>query len=73
MHVPAVSNETDAPVTVHTAGVVDENDTGKPDETVALTPTGDWANVASASGPKVIDCPPSGRTLKLCWAGLAAA
>ena len=30
VHVPAVSNVTDVPETVHTAGVDDENDTGSP-------------------------------------------
>ena len=68
MHVPTPSNPTAAPVTVHTDGVVVLNDTGKPDDAVAPTATGDCANVASASGPNVIDCD-AVVTAKLCWTG----
>ena len=51
-----MSNVTDVPETVHTEVVNDENDTGKPDDAVALTVTGDCASVASAIGGKVIVC-----------------
>ena len=53
---PVVNNDTDVPATEHTAPVRDENDTGRPDDAVALTDTGDCDSVAFASGPNEIDC-----------------
>ena len=54
VHDPAVNNVTDVPDTVHTAGVVDENATGSPDDAVALIVTGDCARVFADSAPKVM-------------------
>jgi hypothetical protein len=50
---------------VHTDGVVDENDTVRPEDAVAVTVTGDCANDLPASAPKVIVCD-AVDTVKLC-------
>ena len=56
MHVPLVTSVTVVAATAHTAGVVDENDTGRPDDAVALTSTLACVSDTSASAPKVIVC-----------------
>jgi hypothetical protein len=45
-----------APPGVQTPGVVVRKLTGKPEEAVALTVTGDWGKVLFASGAKLIVC-----------------
>jgi hypothetical protein len=68
VHVPAATRVIVAPsvpVEVHTDGVVDEKDTGRPDEAVAVTVTGDCTNVLAANAPKVIVCD-AADTVKLC-------
>jgi hypothetical protein len=57
---------------VHTDGVVDENDTGRPEEAVAVTVTGDCTNDLSANAPNVIVCD-AVDTVKLCGTVTAAA
>jgi hypothetical protein len=42
VHVPALSNVTMLPLTVHTVVVVDANDTGSPDDAVAVNVNVDW-------------------------------
>jgi hypothetical protein len=54
VQVPAVRSVTDEPVTEHTDSVADENDTGRPDDAVALTVTGEFANVVPGRPAKVI-------------------
>ena len=44
------------PLEVHTAGVVVVNVTGRPEDAVALTVTGDCANFTFARGPKLVVC-----------------
>jgi hypothetical protein len=59
VHVPTLIRLIVAPSTpsaLHTDGVVDENDTGRPDDAVAVTVTGDCTNVLAAGAPKVIVC-----------------
>ena len=54
---PVLTNVIELPFTppaVHTAGVVVENPTVRPDDAVAVTTSGDWASVASASAANVI-------------------
>jgi hypothetical protein len=63
-----VSNVTDVPATVHTAVVNDENDTGRPDDAVALTVTGDCARLVLGGAGKVIVCE-FFETVKLCCTG----
>ena len=70
MHVPGVNNVTELPDTVQTGVVVDENDTGRPDDAVALTDTGDCDNVALAGAVNVIVCA-FFDTVKLCCTGAA--
>ena len=53
------------PPDVHTAGVVDENVTARPDDAVAVTVTGDCANVRADSAANVIVCA-AFDTVKLC-------
>jgi hypothetical protein len=65
VHVPVATNVTDEPATVHTAGVVEEKVTASPDDAVALTVTGDCANVLFASVPNVIVCA-AWLTVKFC-------
>jgi hypothetical protein len=43
------------PPAVHTDGVVVVNATGRPDDAVALTVTGEAANVTLPKAPNVID------------------
>ena len=57
VHVPALTKVMVAPLVppeVHTAGVVVVKVTGNPDEEVAVTESGDCANVLLASVPKLI-------------------
>ncbi len=44
------------PLTVHTVGVVVLKVTGRPEDAVALSVTGDWANVLLTSVEKEIVC-----------------
>ena len=70
VHVPALSNATDEPVTEHTAGVVVENVTGSADDAVAATDVGDWARVRLGSAPNVIVWfSTTGLIVKVCWTG----
>ena len=68
VHVPALSNATDEPVTEHTAGVVVENVTGSADDAVAATDVGDCNIVALAKAAKVIVWS-AAVTVKVCWTG----
>jgi hypothetical protein len=54
VHVPTVSKVTVVPLTVHTEDVVVLKVTGRPDEALALTVTGDCAKVLLASAANVI-------------------
>jgi hypothetical protein len=56
VQVPVATNVTDEPATVHTAGVVEENVTARPDDADALTVTGDCNNDVFANAPNVIVC-----------------
>jgi hypothetical protein len=59
VHVPTPTRVIVAPLTppdVHTDGVVDENDTVRPDDAVAVTVTGDCTNDLPANAPNAIVC-----------------
>ena len=56
VHVPDVNNVTDVPAIEQTAGVVEVNATGSPDDAVAATVTGDCNSVWLGNGPNVIFC-----------------
>ena len=56
VQVPVLTSLTVVPLTVHTEDVVVLKVTGNPDDEVALTVTGDWANLLLANAPKVIVC-----------------
>jgi len=71
VHVPAVSNATEEPVTEQTPVVVDENDTAKADDADADTEIGDCTMFASAGALNEIDWA-SLETTKLCCADGAA-
>jgi len=72
VHVPVVSVDTAAPATEHTAGVFDDNETGRPDDADALGDPGVWSSVTSDRLEKVIDCGAL-ETAKLCCTEVAAA
>ena len=54
MQVPAMSSEALPLATVQMVGVVEAKLTGRPEVAVALSVSGDWANVALAGLVKVI-------------------
>ncbi|WP_246674454.1 hypothetical protein [Mesorhizobium sp. B2-2-2] len=58
VQVPAESNVTELPLTVHTAVVVEVKATIRPEEVVALSVTGPLVNAAFAGCVKLIVCVP---------------
>jgi hypothetical protein len=64
VHVPAPAGVTDAPDTVHTAVVVDANDTASIDDAVALTVNAALPNALLERAANVMVCAPA-VTMKL--------
>ena len=75
VHVPVLSRvivDPLVPLAVQRAGVVVVNVTGKPDDVVAFTVTGDCASVLAASAGNVIVCA-AFEMVKACGTAVAAA